>query len=296
MGIRTEAILQLTRIYDARDLRAIVRCAKAQDRLESIWVNKMRSFIKRHAQEIIDRAIKVGSLDAAWIDFEPIIVEHSFAAMREALKSTRRLKPVPKTRKARLAEGPPPAEIPSDLKELRRVYDLWRKKKVIPIRQRILANRIKREFFRRLQGVWLTYSTAFRTGEVGVQKEAITQVMKQADVVFSRAKMIVETETTYYYNRTRREVYDKSDDVTHYLFVAIRDHATTKWCKSRHGLVYAKNLEILKRETPPIHWNCRSELLPLTPQNPRHRRLIKSQTRRRNNNNAEPLPKEWIAR
>lgn len=296
MGIRMEAILQLTQIYDARDLRAIVRCAKDQDRLESAWVNKMRSFIKSLAREIIDRAAKVGSLDAAWIDFEPIIVEHSFAVMHQAIKSTKRLKPVPKTRKARLAEGPPPADIPADLRQLRREYDLWRKKKIVPIRQRALANRIKREFFRRLQNVWLDYSIAFRTGQVGQQKEAITQVMKQADVVFSRAKMIVETETTYYYNRTRRQVYDQSDDVTHYLFVALRDHATTKWCKSRHGLVYAKTLQILKRETPPIHWNCRSELLPLTPQNPRHLKLIKSASRRRNNNRAEPLPKEWIAR
>lgn len=166
----------------------------------------------------------------------------------------------------------------------------------MPARQKEIAEKIKKAYIKKVQSVWVKYGEEFRSGITAETTEAVRQIKEGADVVYSRAKMIVETETTYYYNKSRRTVYDESPDVTHYLFVSVRDHATTKWCKTRHGLVYKKGDPLLDKETPPIHWNCRSEILPLTWHNPAHRKLIEDLSRRRRNNTCEPLPPGWTTR
>lgn len=258
--------------------------------LERYWVKRSRLEVEAATRKILKNARETGRLALADVDFLPLMMEHSYRVMAEGLRSSERR--LPAVRAHHLA-SPPKGKVPRSLRALREWWDAYRKRGKVPARQRAEAERLKTEFLRLIQKAWRDNSDDFLSGDTARNTQAEEAIKKRAGVAASRAKMIVETETTYYFNRSRREVYDASDDVSHYLFLAVRDHATTKWCKTRHGLVYAKGDPLLDKETPPCHWFCRSELVPLTPRNPAHLRLIQDQNKSRRRHSPEPLPKEW---
>lgn len=182
---------------------------------------------------------------------------------------------------------------PSNLGELMHLWDVYRKTGKAPRRVKVLSERIRSSYLKKVQGIFEKHASAFQKSGEFDRHQALTEIQAASRAPYARAKMIVETETTHYYNQARRQVYDRSDDVTHYLFVAIRDQATTHWCRSRNGLVYKKGSAVLDRETPPIHWNCRSELLPLLAHNPRHLLLIQDKHLWRELRSPAPLPAGW---
>jgi len=277
-------------------LRKVRLSAADVNKLDSKWKSRFEREMERMTQSILENAAETGRLKFSDVDFQDLVMRHSLDVMQIALDHSVDYQPrVPGP--SQLSSGSPPrAGVPKNFAELRQMWDYFRKKNYIPPRQRALAKRIHDEYLRRVQEYWVRYGEQFRKGTTGERKQAVSEIMKGADVAYTRAKMIVETETTYYYNKTRVNVYDQSDDVTHYLFMAIRDHRTTDWCKTRHGLVYSKTDPLFQREQPPCHWNCRSEVLPLTSQNPRHRALIEDRSRWRRNNSPAPLPEEWTGR
>lgn len=291
MSIRIKVINDLQHKLGANEAAHVLHLAKRQERLEALWRRKMKQFIEDLTKQILKEAASTDRLNLSEVDFREIVMKHSYEVMLEGINSTKRMNPItPRT----LLAGE--IKIPKALRNLRIMWDQWRKKKVIPPRQKIIAEKLRKAYLNKVQSVWIKYGEEFRSGKTSSVKEAVERIEQGADVVYSRAKMIVETETTHYYNKARRDVYDQSPDVSHYLFVAIRDHATTKWCKTRHGLVYRKGERVTDDETPPCHWNCRSEILPLTPQNPTHAKLIRDESKQRKNNQPEPLPKGWTGR
>jgi SPP1 gp7 family putative phage head morphogenesis protein len=285
-------LLKLQSLIGTRETMDLVELSKKSAKLERHWVALAKAEITETTDRILTHARKTGRLSVSDVDFSDLFMQHSYSVMREGLESTKRRTPA---RVERLA-APPKGSIPRSLKTLREWWDKYRKTKRPGKRQKDMAERLKKAYVDALQKAWKENSDDFLSGETARNTEAVAAIMRRAAVTQSRASMIVETETTHYWNRARREIYDASDDVTHYLFVAIRDHATTKWCKSRQGLVYAKGDPILDKETPPIHWHCRSELLPLTPQNAAHLALIQEKRRARRSNSPEPLPSGWTGR
>lgn len=292
MSVNMKAILQIKKTLGAKEASQLLRLSKKTDRLEAMWRERYKKEIKKVTKEVLANAEKTGRLKLSDVDFREIVLRHSIAIMEDGYKSAERMSPVSAKRLAIVKKG----LVPKNLKDLRIMWDQWRKKGTIPPRQKEIAERLKEAYVKKLQTVWKRNARDFLSGNTMSKTEAIKAIQKGADVVESRAKMIVETETTHYYNSARRVVYDESPDVEYYLFVAIRDHATTKWCKDRHKLVYKKGDPLLDKETPPIHWNCRSELLPLTPLNPNHYKLILDKGMQRRNNRCEPLPKGWSGR
>lgn len=190
---------------------------------------------------------------------------------------------------------------PRSLREVMRLYDLWRKGKFTPRQAIKYAKEMKSKYLQAVQGAWKKHSEEFREGGEQTQIEVREIIKKRAKTTVARAQTIVRTETTRYYNKARIDYYSQAEDVTHYLFMAVRDKATTPWCmpketngkRGRHGLVYAKAGQLLKKESPPCHYNCRSELLPLNKHNPSHRKLIEDPAIRRANVKCYPLPTGW---
>lgn len=271
--------------------------ATAQDRIEEYWKVRTEFYLDALNAKALELLLEGKSLQD--LDLTELLMEHYFA-VNEAAISTAQSEQDLIVRRSRLAK-PPKADIPKSFRKLREMYDIWRTKGWVPKRQKELAERIKKAYVKKAQDVWRRYTGDFREGKVADKQEALQVIKKGVRGVYSRAKMIVETETTNYYNETRKEVYDQSSAVTHYLFLAIRDQATTKWCtervvdgkRGRHGLVYAKEDTLTKKETPAIHWNCRSEMVPLTPYNPSHKRLIEDESKHRRSHHCHPLPKGW---
>jgi len=195
--------------------------------------------------------------------------------------------------------------VPRNMRELRELYDYFRRNPKEARRFREQAEAVRKLYLQKINRYVRERTGALERGaeksetkaphRKATRNEVVAEIKKKVAIVYARAKTTIETETTRNYNNTRRGIYDLSPDVTHYLFVAVRDFATTKWCKSRDKLVYRKGDPLLDKETPPIHWNCRSELLPLTPQNPVHLKLIENKEMARRAHKCEPLPPGWVS-
>lgn len=300
MAIRTEAITRLTKLFGVKEAVEVVRLAKKQDTLEARWRRRMSEEIGSITRELLKNAERTGRLNFSEVDFTDILMKQSFEVSAAGISSAQKLAPINTKRLAAV----PAAKTPRTLKELRVWWDAYRKKGRVPPRQKLLAERLKKAYINKLQSVWEKYGEEFRSGETASRELATRKIIEGAVVVESRGRMIMETETTYYYNKVRREVYDESPDVTHYMFMAVRDQATTKWCvhkyvdgkRGRGGLIYAKNDPLLEKETPPVHWNCRSEILPMTMLNPTHRKLIEDESNSRRKHSCHPLPAGWTGR
>lgn len=289
------AIKTLQGILDTDSLVRLRNAAGQAQALENEWVGRLSSQFERVEAALFERLEERGVLDESVIDFLPFYAEHSLEAMylgymtaytREQTQAA----PFGVVDRSRLTKNP---RLPRNLGKLMELYDEWRKKKRIPLRQRKIAEKVRQAYIRKVRQAWGKYSKEYREGDVATRDRIREEIQKQGRTTYARAKQITQTETTHYYNRSRRQVYDSSPDVTHYLFVPIRDAATTEWCNTRRGVVYTKGTDYLRNETPPVHWNCRSELLPLTPQNPSHRKLIENQSLRRERRRPAPLPPGW---
>jgi SPP1 gp7 family putative phage head morphogenesis protein len=224
-------------------------------------------------------------------EIELLLLENQYLAYKAGLATIRKKE----ANTVRLAEPGNLPRIPRKYSELMKWWDMTRKNRA-PKKIQIQAKQIKRKYLDKCQQVYQKYSAAFRSGEVYNQKKVMADVKLAGETTFSRAKVIVTTETTRYYNDVRRNYYDQTETVTHYLYVAIRDHRTTEWCNDRNGLVYSKDDPLSEREKPPIHYNCRSEMLPLSPFNPKHKALINNKSLARRNNSPKPLMKGWNKR
>lgn len=251
--------------------------------------NKLEDAVKKAFGSIVKETVKRGDLPKDLMRhldvIDDAIMEMFFETSLDALKVSRQ----PQIKMANVPKG----FIPKSLKDLRIKWDEWKKKGKMTPRQKVLAENLKKEYIKRVQSVWEKKAEDFREGREFTQ-EKVSDALKQAAAVpKARAQTIAATETTRYYNQARIERYGSSPDFTHFLFLALRDHRTTSWCKDRHGLVYEKGSSLLEDETPPIHWNCRSEVVALSPLNPKHKTMIDDRSKMRINKSCTPLPTGW---
>ena len=80
-----------------------------------------------------------------------------------------------------------------------------------------------------------------------------------------RIQMIARTEATRAYNIGTLEESFTSEIVKGYRFEAVLDMRTSPICRPRHGMFIPKNDTFsLATNTPPLHVNCRSRLVPVT--------------------------------
>ncbi len=272
------------------DITRLKNSAKVAQAIENRWVKKFEEVINQATKTISDPIQEITSPD-----FEKLFVEHWFNTQIEALTLAERETELEK-------KAPKLAARPKTLADILRLYDAWRVGRYQPSRRILKRAKDMKEFYiKSVQKAWKKYSEDFRYGGHTTQEEIKDKVRSAAKTSIPRAQTIVRTETTRYYNQARKDYYDKTPDVTHYLFLAIRDKATTPWCapqvvngkRGRSGLVYAKDDPLLKAETPPVHWNCRSELLPLNRFNPSHKKMIANPALYRRNHSCTPLPPEW---
>lgn len=297
MDLNKSGVAKAVKMLGMRHARLLVRMAEKQQVIENEWISELEHVHSDIVEEILDR-VRQGKKPKVSDDLiVKYLIAHYFKVLGVAMEDAEReldlILPG-----ARLAKSP---KIPSSFRDLRKIYDTWRRSGRLPEGLKGMGERIKENYLKKTQSVWKKYSEDFRNGDEFTQENVLRKIKKAAQVGGSRAKTIVRTETTNFYNKARTEIYDQSDAVTHYLFLAIRDQATTSWCtdkviegkRGRHGLVYKKGDELTERETPACHWNCRSEMVPLTPYNARHRKLISDESLQRRNHKCTPLPEGW---
>jgi SPP1 gp7 family putative phage head morphogenesis protein len=285
--MNSDVIDRLTQQLGPHEANEIVRLARRVQKLENEWIiriEKLYEYLARiSAHHLLDQG-KPPKIDD--LNFDVLFTEFWFDVQIEAFKSIERLSPIPK----RMAKKR------RSLKDLIKERAAWRKGTYKPKVPRGYVKELKEEYLNKIHKYWKKHSDTFLEGEVYTQDEAFKKLTEDLSLGEGRAKTIIRTETTSYYNKVRKDYYDTVPDVTHYLFVAIRDHRTTEWCKTRDGIVYKKDSKLSWEIPPPVHYNCRSEILPLDYDNPNHKRLIDDKSLRRENNSCTPLPRGFKKR
>lgn len=78
---------------------------------------------------------------------------------------------------------------------------------------------------------------------------------------------VIRTKATEMFNRARKSYWDNDEFakqiVDAYQFSAILDDRTSEVCRFMDGKIFTKD-EFIVRATPPLHFNCRSILVPVT--------------------------------
>jgi SPP1 gp7 family putative phage head morphogenesis protein len=93
------------------------------------------------------------------------------------------------------------------------------------------------------------------------QNEIISDVMKTTKITEIQAKTLTRTAITSTQTAALKKVADgNSDLIKGFMFTAILDSRTSPICSHHNGKIYDIND---KRFVPPLHWNCRSSLIPV---------------------------------
>ena len=93
------------------------------------------------------------------------------------------------------------------------------------------------------------------------QKEIIEDVLKTTKLTEHQAKTLTRTSITSTQTAALKKVTEANSHVVKgYVFTAVLDSRTSPICTYHNGKVYDVDD---KRFTPPLHWNCRSSLIPV---------------------------------
>ena len=294
--------MTLVRLSTA-DTARLKNSARIAQQLEDLWAAKIERTLMDQIPETITSLERTGKPFCK--DLTELFVEHFFQvsiqAMKFAMTESEPDAKIPKGKGKKLATKYPKVEIPRALADLMRLYDLWKRKRFIPKQQFKQAKEIKKAYLDKCKSVWEKHAEEFRSGGISSQENVTKKIREAARTTTSRAKTIVRTETTNYYNTARKQFYDMSPDITHYLFIAVRDAGTSPWCtpltidgkRGRSGLVYAKSDPLCEKEKPACHPNCRSEYLPLNNLNPTHLKFINDPKIQRRAHTCFPLLRGW---
>ncbi len=100
--------------------------------------------------------------------------------------------------------------------------------------------------------------------ETGATKRDVMGALRQVFPTFGRGRLenIARTETTAAYNQGRLAMFGQGN-VRAVQFVAILDARTTVICQSRNGMIMMLDDPRLPANTPPLHFQCRSVLIPV---------------------------------
>ena len=126
--------------------------------------------------------------------------------------------------------------------------------------------------------------------------ELLNRIQSNLNVGRARSVNIARTETTASYNRGRLQSYRRSQLVTHVRFFAIDDTRTTDICRTRNGMVIPiEDVEIIRVNTPPLHFQCRSVLSPtMVVVNEEHAKAAADPKNNPENRDLAPLLDGWL--
>jgi SPP1 gp7 family putative phage head morphogenesis protein len=191
--------------------------------------------------------------------------------------------------KRRLAKGKPGSFVNS-LPSLEKFFrgPMWRKTMV---RSRQSVESMRKDYLARLRKRFREVAPRLAAGEISVA-DAKAKLSESWQASRGRVQTIFRTETTRYFTDVQVKFYEDDDGIIGFLFDSIADTGRTDWCRSRHGLVYRPGSDLLRRNSPPCHWNCRSHLIALA-STPENRKMLADPHRDPSKRSVKPLPPGW---
>lgn len=136
-------------------------------------------------------------------------------------------------------------------------------------------------------------SKDWREGKSSIKevKEALQRTLVKEDASINRT---FRTETTRWFNESRREYFVNETSVSHVQIFAVTDGRTSEICETRNGFVIPIGLAHFKRYMPPFHPNCRTVQRGLIKGLSSHDRLIQRGLAMKESTFVK-LPKGWAA-
>lgn len=186
--------------------------------------------------------------------------------------------------------GLPSGKIP----DLPRLVAFFRDKRQwgpIDKRRKKLIDRLRKAYLEKLRKKFKAVVPAMLSGEKS-PAEVKAELMEAWGATRSRVGTIFDTETTKYFCQTQVAFFEEDPDIIGFLFDSIRDTARTPICQSRHGLVFRPGTQLLRKNTPALHWRCRSHLIALA-DTEYNRKLLADPQRDPERRALVPLPKGW---
>jgi len=298
--ILVASLNELRVVLGREDAERIERNARIAEAIEQRWKAKADDLFSAIIEKLLNDVERNGRPTTP-TDLEELLgsffLEHEVATV---IASERTIEPAAFVN---LAKTKRVEAWPNSIGKVHDLWNQWKRTGKLPNRTKKNAAKIRKVFIDRVQSFWRKHGADFifgdsrkgyKTNPDAWDREGARQKLEDAlRVATSHARMIIETETTRYYNDTRRAYYDHVESVVGYLFICVRDARTTEWCRSRGGVVFTKGTALLTRNTPPCHWNCRSELLPLSRFNPAHMKIFEDKKLRAENRKLAPLPVGW---
>ena len=107
----------------------------------------------------------------------------------------------------------------------------------------------------------------FEQYDAGVWQRKANGELERVEDIGGRVQTIVRTNVFDAYNQGRMNEYnsdDLKDFIVAYEYNATMDDRTSALCHSLNGKIYKKDNPIIANITPPLHFNCRSMLVPIT--------------------------------
>ncbi len=196
---------------------------------------------------------------------------------------------LPKESKKRLSAWP--TGIPRDLASLEKLFRNKINWPVVMKRSKKITDRVRTRYLQKLQRKFKIVIPKLDQGEITPQ-EAKKELMEAWKATKPRVELIFRTETTTYFGKTQTAYFNGDPDIIGFLFDSIKDTSSTRWCRSRHGIVYRPRTKLLTENTPACHWNCRSHLIPLA-NTEYNRKMLEDPNRDPELRKVEPLPPGW---
>ena len=220
-------------------------------------------------------------VDALFLDFYERIVTSSIFTAQETARQQ-----MPKKLSKHEDMG-----LPKGVRKAREVIKdkrFWRRLKKRADRA---SKRYKQRYLKELRKKFAQIIPAFQRGDLTI-KEIKDNLQANMRFTKSRAETVFRTEVTNYYANAQVAYFEEEEAIIGFIFDAVRDSGSTSICRQRHGLIYRPNTKLLTKNTPSLHYNCRSHLIPLanTAQN---RKMLLDPSRDPTKKKVPPLPKGW---
>jgi SPP1 gp7 family putative phage head morphogenesis protein len=208
------------------------------------------------------------------------------STVEAAVTSCKRIDP------RRKLAAPPDGDLPEGPRALDRVVNNRRYWQRIMRRARALTGRAKTQYLKRLQVQFKRILPLLEIGDMA-PREIKAKLAEAWRAPRARAETIFRTETTRYFSKAQVEFFNDNNNIIGFLFDSVRDTSRTSICQTRHGLIYRPGTELLHKNTPACHYNCRSHLIPLV-DDPENQKMLADPKRDPTKVRVEPLPPGWV--
>lgn len=270
--------------------RIINKVERRQNRVLGRFISDMEKVMEDAVDYVVANFEQTGRFAAPTLNSMFRVSEEFYrSVIREASLTAEEAIAPQKSGKKKLASGR--GGLPRNKKWLQSVFRNSKYWSSVMNRSDRLTKKLQNQYIEKLQSAFEEVLPRIRQGEI-TTKEVKTHMMEAWGASKSRVETIFRTETTNYFARTQVAYFSGEPEIIGFLFDALKDSATTKICRDRHGLVYRPGTELLKESTPSCHYNCRSHLIALA-NTPENRKLLADPRRDPKNRTVEPLPRGW---